>query len=60
MDNDLDQLSIFASTLIKVGSLKALVLPFTLIRPLGICTQAIQLSILITLVFTLHFNCLSK
>jgi hypothetical protein len=34
--------------------------PSTLIRPLGLCTQAIQLGILITFVITFHFNYLRR
>jgi hypothetical protein len=37
-----------------------LTIPFTLIRPLGLCNQAIQLGILITFVYTFQFNYLGK
>jgi hypothetical protein len=36
--------------------LKALALPSTLIRPLSLCTQTFQLSVLITFVYTFNFN----
>jgi hypothetical protein len=49
------------STLIKVTSLKKhLRFPPLLFSPLGLCIQAIQHGILITLVYALHFNYLCK
>ncbi len=41
-------------------TLQAFVLPSTLIRSLGLRTQAFQLDILITFVYTSYFNYLCK
>jgi hypothetical protein len=62
MSNSLEQFRLtinicFHKTL---STLKALALPSILISPLGLCTQAIQLSILISFMYTFHFNYLCK
>jgi hypothetical protein len=43
-----------------LSTLKALVLPSIFIRLLGLGTQAIQLGVLTTFVYTFHFNYLCK